>query len=275
MHRRLLVLVVLGLATVGGLFGCAQDQQFEGAGVYAFAMDESVPPIMSSMMDGDIYWIEQRINLPIVEPTADEMAALNMIPAGMTLPWPRMPWVQRGDLDLEVDVTVSSLQTPDPSDPNATDRVTLTVNGINEFDEYVPGIETTREGFLIHFSQWERAFDIKRGERRTFTIRQEEISEVATDLATVVNGAPNPNEIVYFANQSDHDPRALPYIPPVIPGLVGMRVGLMTFGQVRLVAETSIRVHDNASKRAEDGTTPWAIPMQRQFITTDVYMTPP
>ncbi len=268
MHRRVIAFAVV-LVAAAGLYGCTSDQEFEGAGVYAFAMDENTPAIMESEMNGSIYWTEQRIDLPIMPPTDAQLAALASVPVGVTM-WGRGPWVVRGDLPVELDVTVSNLELPDPMSPDASNRITLTLNGINEFDEYVPGIEETRQGFLIHFSQWERQFDIKKGERRTFSIREEELDEVAIALATVVNGAPNPNEVVYFANQSAHDPRALPYIPPVIPGLVGFRVGLMSTGTARVVAETSVRTNDLGNRRAQEGTMPWAMPAQRRFVTTDV-----
>ena len=279
MHRRLLALAVVLLSATG--FGCTNGQEYEGTGIYAFAIDENTPPIMESEENGSIYWVEQRIDIPIMPPTAEQEAALATVDVAMT-GWPRGPWLVRGQLPVELEITVSNLEPADPMNPEASDRITLTVNGINEFDEYVPGIEETRLGFSIHFSQWERQFDIRKGERRTFSIREEELDEVAIDLATVVNNAvdgegPNPNQIVYFANQSAHDPRALPYIPPVIPGLVGVRVGLMTTGLARTVAETSVRTRDVGGRRAPDPTADepdpdWDIPAQRRFVTTDVSM---
>lgn len=272
MHRRLLALVLV--LAVAGLFGCTAEQQFGNNGIFAFAIDENTPPIMESEDNGSIYWVEQRIEIPIMPPTPEQEAALAGVDVGAT-GWPRGPWLVRGQLPVSLDVTVSNLEPADPMNPDASNRVTLTINGINEFDEYVPGIEETILGFDVHFSQWEWQFDIKKGERRTFTIREEQMDEVAIDLATVVNGAPNPNEVVYFANQSTHDPRSQAYIPPVIPGLVGVRVGLMETGLARVVAETSVRTRDVGGRHAPEPTAEqphpeWTIPAQRRFVTTEV-----
>lgn len=272
MQRSLLVLVVV--LVVAGAFGCTAGQEYGGTGVYAFAIDENTPPVMESEDNGAIYWVEQRIDIPIMPPTPDQEAALASVDVGVT-GWPRGPWLQRGQLPVSLEVTVSNLEPADPMNPNASNRVTLTINGVNEFDEYVPGIEESVLGFSVHFSQWERQFDIKKGERRTFTIREEEMDEVAIDLATVVNGAPNPNEVVYFANQSAHDPRSQAYIPPVIPGLVGVRVGLIEEGLARVVAETSLRTRDVGGRHAPDPTADnpspeWVIPAQRRFVTTEL-----
>jgi len=96
---------------------------------------------------------------------------------------------------------------------------------------------------------------------------------VTVDLATVVNGAPNSNEIVYFESQSALDPRAQAYIPPIIPALVGVRMGLRTLQPSRLVLELSVRVRDVDDRIVADGEAPWEPPKAAPFVP--VMVAPP
>jgi hypothetical protein len=101
--------------------------------------------------------------------------------------------------------------------------------------------------------QWERRYTIKAKERLVRTVREEEFDEVAVDLATVVNGAPNSDEVVYFENKSGSDPRSMKYIPEVIPGLTTLRLGLRSTETATILLEVSVRVRDVGDKLASDG----------------------
>jgi hypothetical protein len=57
---------------------------------------------------------------------------------------------------------------------------------------------------------------------------------------------------VFFENQSSEDPRAQDFIPEVVPGLVGVRVGLRTLEPVVALLEVSVRVRDTADRLPED-----------------------
>jgi hypothetical protein len=79
---------------------------------------------------------------------------------------------------------------------------------------------------------------------------------MAVDLATVVNGAPNSDEIVYFENNSANDTRARQYIPALIPGLIALRFGLRSTEPGLVLLEASVRVRDVGKKLAAAGETP-------------------
>jgi hypothetical protein len=202
-------------------------------------------PAAFTMEDTQIFVIEQRVALPIRKPTDTVLADLQTAAQDMDgLPFPRMPWLARDALSLQVDFTLYNL------DDQAHD-VTVTMNGFNEFDEYVPGINVIDDDVVIDFAQWERLYTVPAKQRIARTIREEEFDEAAVDLATVVNGAPSSNQVVYFENLSDRDSRSQKYIPAVIPGLGGFRIGMRTTEAVNVLLEATVRVRDTDDRLAE------------------------
>jgi hypothetical protein len=156
-----------------------------------------------------------------------------------------LPWIERGELEIQIDFTLSNLDSADRD-------VDVIVNGANEFDEYVPGVLVVEDDPVPLHSQWERRYTVKAKSRVNGTVREEDLDEAAVDLATVVNGAPNSDEIVYFENKSGTDERSKKYIPDVIPGLVAVRLGLMTNSAAPILLEASLRVRDVGSKLAAE-----------------------
>jgi hypothetical protein len=231
---------------------CIQEESYVGeAGFYSFAMTTDTPPFVMAE-ENALYILETRIELPITIPTPEELAELGMqAPA----PFPRMPWVGRRDLVIEVDLSVTNLMDEER-------EVGVSLNGISEFHEYVPGFEIVDDEAVPNFNGWEHSLSLAPHETWQWTIQTEELDEVAVDLATIGNMAPNPNMIVYFENQSAHDERAQPYIPEVIPGLVGFRLGLFAFAASNIVVEASVRVLDDNSRLAdpEDPMEWWELP---------------
>ena len=89
--------VVLAL----GMTGCLDEQRYitpEVGGPWAYAIDMSTPPFFASE-DGDVYLVEQIITIPFREPTDDELAALGDI-GDQQIPYPQLPWLERGDVSL-------------------------------------------------------------------------------------------------------------------------------------------------------------------------------
>jgi hypothetical protein len=232
--------------------GCIQEEAYVGdAGFYSFAMTTETPAFVMAE-ENSLYILETRVEFPITPPDADELAELGMqAPA----PFPRMPWVTRYDLPIEVDVSVTNLMDEERS-------VGVSVNGISEFNEYVPGFEIVDDEAVPNFNGWEHSITLAAHETWHTTIQEADFDEVAVDLATIGNMAPNPNLIVYFENHSDHDPRAQPYIPEVIPGLVGFRLGIFAFAASNIVVEASVRIRDDNSRLAdpEDPEEWWELP---------------
>jgi hypothetical protein len=203
--------------------------------------------------------VETRAELPLRPPNEDELAEM----AGeMPTPYPSRPFHVLGEIGIEIDLVVSNL--------TAERRVIdVTLNGFNEFDEYVPSFMIVDDELTVDFSQWERSVVIEPGEQYQVTVTERDLAEIATDLATVVNGAPNANEVVYFMNQSGSgDPRIDPYIPALIPGLTGMRIGLRAGEASNIVLEASIRLVDYEGKVSDDAENPeelWVLPVPATF----------
>jgi hypothetical protein len=250
------IAIMLGLACVAG--GCAEERRYVGDGVYTVAITEDTGAAVETE-EGALYIVERRIDLPISNPADSVVADLQQGAEGRELPFPRLPWVERGDVEVQIDYTISSLD-------DEAHTIGVIVNGYNEFHEYVPGVIEIEDEPVPQFSQWESYKELGPGQRIVGTIREDELDEVAVDLATVVNGAPNSAEIVYFENHSSEDPRARPFIPSVVPGLVGVRIGLIALEAAVVVLEVTIRVRDvHGDKLAEEGEVVM-MPMPEEFM---------
>jgi hypothetical protein len=228
--------------------GCADAETYIGEGkLYQVALTPETVPALETE-EGGLYVVETHAEVPIRPPTASELSALQ---AGVSrypgLPFPRLPWVEREDFGILVDFSLSNLD-------DTTHDIDVIINGVNEFFEYVPGViqQEDEEPLPLH-SQWEKRYRLSPKQRIAITVREEDLDEMAVDLATVVNGAPNSDQIVYFENKSYSDPRSKPYIPKVIPGLTGLRLGLRSTAAGNVLLEASVRVRDAGEKLAEDG----------------------
>ena len=256
MRARDVLIVAFALVVAG----CMDEYRYltpEAGGPFAFAITADTPPVFTSR-DGDLFIVEERIETPFRQPTAEELGELGNLD-GRQLPYPRLPWLERGDFELRIDYTVSNLDTERPVD------LAVTVNGFNEFHEYVPGVRIVENMLVADYSGWERTLRLDPGERRSGTVREEELDEVAVDLATMVNGAPNTNQIVHPDSHSALDPRSQQYIPEVIPALTGMRVGIRAITRSggappAVVMELSVRVRDVRGVLVQGEDEPWTAP---------------
>ncbi|WP_157069694.1 hypothetical protein [Sandaracinus amylolyticus] len=256
----------LAVASLLALAGCHTDRRYvtpeEGA-TWQLAFPEGAAPFFTGE-ELTVFLVEQRIELPVRPPTDEEFGALSAGDATEFTPYARRPWAARGDYEIQIDFTLSNLD-------DEPQRIAVTLNGINEFHEYVPGVSVVGDETVVDFSGWERTYALDPGERIQVTIREEEIDEVAVDLATVVNGAPNSNQVVFFQNQSSHDPRSQMYIPPIVPALVGVRLGLrIEAGEGATEAppaalEAVVRVRDPEDRVVGTGEEPWVLPQPAQF----------
>lgn len=266
------LLVCFGLGAL--LTGCNLEQRYlqpDGSRVYAAAITETTPAFLAGEEES-LFIVESRIDFPIHAPTNEEMAALSTDPIA---PFARRPWVERNDFEAELDLTVSNLD-------DTAMNVTITVNGINEFNEYVPAAAVVDEDLVIDFAQWERTYRLEAGERRSVTVREEELDEIAVDLASVVNMVDGvdcgyqANQIVYFMNQSSLDVRSMRCIPGIVPGLVGVKIGVRVTGggadPVTMMAvgprasvEGTVRLRDVGDRVATANDIPWTLPVPVPF----------
>jgi hypothetical protein len=236
----------IGLCALAA-YGCDDTRAYVGDGkLYQVALTTMTTPAIAGKQ-GAIYIVETHAELAIREPTTAELASLrDGAKQYKMLPFPRLPWVGRGELELQVDFTLSNLD-------DAPHDVDVIINGANEFDEYVPGVQVVEDDPLPLHSQWEKRYTVAAKSRITGTVREEELDEAAVDLATVVNGAPNSDEVVYFENKSSSDPRSMKYVPPVIPGLTALRLGVRATQASTALLEATVRVRDVGDKLAGSG----------------------
>ncbi len=241
------------------VLGACSDQQIIGDdGFYAFALTEDTPAAFEGEEGEAFFVVEERIELPVASPTDAELAELS---ATAPPPFPRMPWVVRGDYAIEIDYVLINLD-------DARHDVTVTLNGFNEFHEYMPGFQAAGAQLAAEFAGWERAIRLEPFERRTGTIREEEIDEVTVDLATVVNGVSNPN-LVMHPDTPMTDPRTAPFIPEVVPALTGVRVGLRSSGSANVLIELTVRVRDEHHKIVK-ASRAWELPVPMVVTPADL-----
>jgi hypothetical protein len=254
MERRLLRAAVA--CVVSALGACQAEPSYIGDGkLYQVALTEQTMPALEGE-DGALYIVETRPELPVRAPSDAQLAALQ---TGEHAPFPRRPWVERDNVPLQIEFTLTNLD-------DKRHFIDVTFNGANEFFEYVPLVVTEEEELVPLHSQWEKRYELGPKQRLAATVREEETDEMAVDLATVVNGAPNSDEIVYFENNSQSDARARPFIPTVIPGLIALRMGLRATEASNVLLEASVRVRDVGDKLAS-GDEPLLVSMPVQFQT--------
>ena len=236
----------LCLVLLAGALGCNDERRYVGdPQIIQVAMTGDTMPAIEGE-EASVFVIEQRVELPVRAPGQTQLADLQTAAGKFEgLPFPRMPWIARDDLAISVDFALYNLD-------DATHTVAVILNGFNEFDEYVPGIQVIDDEVVVDFSQWERQYELKPKARLTRTIREEELDEAAVDLATVVNGAPNSNQVVYFENLSDRDERSREFIPDVVPGLGGFRIGLRANQAGNILLEATVKVREVSDRLADD-----------------------
>ena len=255
------LLTVLAAVTLAP--GCTDVKYLGEDGFYAFAMTAATPAFEETD-DNAVFIVEERVEFPIREPSAETLARLTAEGEALGLVWPRAPYVERDDYRLELDYVLINLD-------EVERRVAVTVNGISEFTEYSPGVVIDDDRIIAEYAGWERIVVLGPLERRSGTVRAEELDEVAADLASVVQpGVTNANTLVHPDSQSDRDPRAIPFLPPVIPALVGVKVGMRVEGEAGdLVCEFTIRVRDEEDRVVEEAHA-WQLPAPEVFMPSSV-----
>ena len=238
-----------GLLSVA-LGACVEEQRYivENQEV---ALTSDTAPAFVTQDDDEIFIVTRDFEFPITPPKDADLAFLAQKGSGLNLPFPRAPWVEHNDIDLQLDYTLANL-----GDQPITAAVIL--DGRSEFNLYTPGPED--------LNQWERRFLLQPKERVHGTVTELEMDEIAIDLATVVNGAPNSNLVVQFQSQSGRDDRTAQYIPKLIPGLVGIRAGILTNTAGDVALEISVRAQDHGDRVPARGKKSWTLPDPTPFV---------
>ncbi len=243
------------LASAGLLStGCLEEQRYVVERERVL-LPPSAAPVFTDADDNVIFIASRRFALPIRPPAELTMQVLRERAQGLDLPFPRLPWVTQDDLEIKVDYVLENRGETEVS-------ATVFLDGINEFHAYAPT--------PVDFHQYERRFLVEAGASVSGTIRELQMAEVAIDLATVVNDAPNSALVVHPESQSTRDPRVQEFIPVVIPGLVAFRFGIQTENESGvapdLVLRVSARVQDHGDRLAERGHSSWDLPTPQDFV---------
>jgi len=193
--------------------------------------------------DGELQLFESYVgvNLPISQPTQSDLSSLK----GAIGPFDHHPWVTTSDVKCQVTWTLANMDAD-------THSVELLIDPWNEFGRYVPGVEQTGDQAQPNLSGYDELYEVpglKSGQssRIEHTVSFDDMDEVATDFATVINifakvmptpatatqAADDPrialvNHAFNLQNHHGSDPLTDGYTPPVIPALVGFNLGIRT-----------------------------------------------
>lgn len=239
--RRVLALSLLTCAS------CVQEQRYAIENERVELTADAEPVFVDE--EDEIFVVFRNFELQISRPSEGFEQAL----AASDLPYPRAPWVALHDLGLEL---YYSLENRGDESVNAM----VFLDGRNEFNQYEPNVENAD----LH--QWQRRVLLTPGQRVTGTVTEQQMDEIAVDLSTVVNGAPNSNLVVQFESQSGLDARVRPFIPRIVAGLVGVRAGLQTGRAAPLWLDISLRVRDFEDRAAARGESRWDLPDATAFV---------
>jgi hypothetical protein len=248
---------------------CANEDAAQVTAPVVLGMTPSLAPAYD---DGQLqlYQVQVPVRLPIRRPDDSELQNL-----GQAEPYPRGPWLKESDLRLEVRYTLTNLD-------DQPHTVLLMIDPWNEFVRYQPGIVVTQEASLPNLSGIERRVRLQPKSRVVGTLTNDDMIELAVDLATAENVIKNPptdpngfdpasiiNRAFNAQNRSTvPDPIVSPYIPQVIAGLTGFDLGLRTEEQGTLAVEIAIDITDNNGSRViPDGDNSKKIQIPSRIIT--------
>ena len=237
-------LVWFALALGVSLWGCASDEE-QVIPPTVLGLQETAAPIYD---DGQvqIFQVQNPVTLPMRRPTSDER------PRGASPPFPRPPFHLASDTRVTVRFTLTNLEAKQ-------NVVELLLDPWNEFVRYRPGVATAGEDETIpNFSGIDRFFVLPPLARIEGIITPDDMVEMAVDLATaqvIASRPPDPmsafggpalyNRAFNIQNRSSEpDPVLGPYLPPVVPGLMGFDLGLRSYAPAKVAVELVIDVED-------------------------------
>lgn len=254
--------MLLGLSAAA-LLGCGDQKQEESLPPVQVGMTTAVEPIYD---DGElvIYEVKKGVAFPILQPSAKtrgELDSQNVEPYG------RMPWVTIDDVSVQVSWTISNLD----DDEHV---VELLVDPWNEFGRYYPGLQLTDaedEEYMPNFSGIDKRYIVGgkgsgAASRVHGTYTFSDLSEMATDLATVMSLIENPpeqeggaeeedlrvtyaNHAFHWQNHSYEDPLIKKWVPGTVAGLTGLDLGFRTYSPATVAIEVAVELVDNRGNR--------------------------
>jgi hypothetical protein len=246
---------LFGLALALALpIGCADKGETQVIPPVVLGMLETAPPTYD---DGQmqIYEVYTPVELPLRRPSDEER------PQGDADPYPRPPFHLAGDTRITARYTVSNLE-------DKPHTVELLLNPWNEFVHYEPGVIVGDEETTPNLSGINSRFIVPPFGRVTGIITPDDFVELATDLGTAMKLQKVPpgadtqfggpalyNRAFNVVNRSSQpDPVLGPYIPGVVPNIVGFDLGLRTYEPSKIAVEVVLDMEDvNGSKVIPEG----------------------
>lgn len=240
--------IILGSLVALLAFGCESSSGSQVTSPDAVGMTDTMAPYYT---DGQttLYEVQTPVHLPIRAPNGT-------LPTGSGAPFPNAPFVAASDIRTEIRYTISNLD-------NAKHTVELLIDPWNEFVRYKPGIQiVSDEQTTPDLSGFDKFFVLEPKARIQGTLTPDDTRELAVDLATCYNINANPpmgmngmpdttngnalfNHVMSIQNRSNgYDPLIAPYIPKVIPGMIGFDLGLRTEEQANIAVEVQVDVTD-------------------------------
>jgi hypothetical protein len=231
-------------------------------------VDLGMTPALTAYYNSEeltLYEVQKAVQLPVKQPSADDLANLGATPANTG--YPRAPWLLASDESLEVHYIISNLDAQDHT-------VYLLIDPWNEFVRWDPGVTVVDDETAAPNYGYDLPFLVKAMSRVQGTITQDDMQEIAIKLASVENllgsaqtmaaeasaadGGMNDsgfdptgtaNNIFNPQNRSNGgDPLYTPWIPPVVAGLTGFDLGLRTTESATVAIEVTIDVQDLSGK---------------------------
>ena len=219
--------------------------------------------------DGELtlYEVEVPVKLPIRRPTPDEQKTLNG--GKKVAPFDHQPWVTPSAVRVQLTWTLANLD-------KEGHAVEVLVDPWSEFGRYVPGLSMAGDKTLPNFSGIQELYDLPgldddRSSRIQHTFTYDDMDELATDFATVINiiKTVQPtmngdmmvdprvgyvNHTFAVENRSGNDLVTDRYIPAVIPALLGFDLGLRTREKANVALEFTVEIVDKDGNRVlEEG----------------------
>ena len=229
------------------------------------ALSESVPPIYD---DGEltIYEAKSALSLPIIAPGE---AAYEQLWAQPSDPFERRPWVTSDDVEVQVNWTLSNLD-------EAAHAVWVMIDPHNEFGRYEPALTVTDDEAVRDLSGIDMLFLVPgvsaapgaAEPRVTGTFTFDDMNELALDFAAVFkilrDAAPAEGSededprgtLVNYAfnvrNRSYNSPLLAPYLPAVVPGLIGFDFGVRSDEPMNVALEIVVELRDRRGDRVAE-----------------------
>jgi hypothetical protein len=237
---RTLASAVVGIAALVSS-GCSQTNETRTIGPYTLAITDTTTPSVPPSGNGDgIYQVQTTVVVPLIERPKD-------LTGDRVKPYPRVIWYPSSALQMQLSYVVSNL-----GDANTT--IEILVDGFNEFVRYEPLAHIDDEGNAsTDLSMVNRRVIVPARGRVSGTVSYDDFERMATALAIIMNGAPNPFHVVEEHTNLFTDPLTKPYLPTQIDGLTGFNVSVRSLGPNKIGLEATVELIDHEGLLVGEG----------------------